>query len=295
MFSLSSIYLRGVIFLLRAWARYQLRHIASNLDEVLYIDSRDPLRSIKVHIYRPIADSLQKPSPVLINFHGSGFVIPAHGSDDSFCRQISHQTHYTVLDVQYRLAPEYPFPAAINDAEDIVNWVLGRPIDFDISRVAISGFSAGGNLALAISSTILPPKTFSSVLAFYPVVEAFVDPDGPVALDPNGHPIPSFLMRLFMRCYVPSGVDPRDPRISPGRADGDSFPRRVLIVTAAFNSLAVEGENLASRLQEAQGRTVVCERMRRCNHAWDKIAQPGTYEWEMKEHAYSLAKAMLES
>ncbi|PWY68980.1 alpha/beta-hydrolase [Aspergillus sclerotioniger CBS 115572] len=291
---LSSTYSRVAVFLVRALAKHRGR-IASNPDEVLYIKSRDCHRSIKVHIYQPLAKLPEKPSPVLINFHGSGFVIPFHGSDDAFCCQISNQTCYTVLDVQYRLAPEHPFPAAINDAEDIVNWVLGRPTEFDISRVAISGFSAGGNIALATASTIFPKQTFSSVLAFYPIVEAFVDPDALVAPDPNGRPIPSFIMRLFTQCYVPPGFDPRDPRISPGRANLDCFPQRVMIITAACDSLAVEAENLAARLRDSSGRKVVCERMKKCNHAWDKAVRPRTYEREATEHVYALAKAMLES
>ena len=282
------------MFLLRALVRSQ-GPIPSNPDEVLDVESRDRYRSIKVHVYRTITNSLHKPPPVLINFHGSGFVVPAHGSDNAFCRQISHQTGYTVLDVQHHLAPEHPFPAPVHDAEDIVNWVLSRPTEFDSSRVAISGFSAGGTLALAAASTVFPPQTFSSVLAFYPVVTAFADPDAAVAPDPNGHPIPAFLMRLFAQCYVPSGVDPWDPRISPSRANVDGFPPRVLIITAAYDSLAVEGEELAARLRDTPGRTVVGERMERCSHVWDKLAQPGTYEWEATERAYSLAKAMLET
>lgn len=91
---------------------------------VRHIASRDAGRTIKVNVYQPAKSA--KPSPVLVNLHGSGFILPAHGSDDLFCREISRETAYTVLDVQYRLAPENPFPAALNDAEDVINWVLGQ-------------------------------------------------------------------------------------------------------------------------------------------------------------------------
>lgn len=291
---LSSITLRIAAFLLRAWARFQGR-ITSHPDEIIFIQSREHGRSIKVHIYRPpVTETLKTPSPVLLNFHGSGFVIPAHGSDDEFCRQMSQQTGYTVLDVQYRLSPEHPFPAALNDTEDAIKWVLGQPKTFDISKVAISGFSAGATLALAVSSScIFPPETFSSVLAFYPAVKAFVDPDVVAAPDPNGQPIPAFMLRFFARCYILPGYDPEDPRISPGYAEVDCFPRRVLIVTAGYDSLALEGESLAARLRRQSGRIVVSERMERCNHAWDKMAKKGTFEWEAKEKAYELAVNML--
>ncbi|KAJ6178271.1 hypothetical protein N7519_008732 [Penicillium mononematosum] len=273
---------------------WNLLRINSHPDETIFIQSRNREHSITVHIYRPpVTEALQTPSPVLLNFHGSGFVVPAHGSDDEFCRQMSQKTGYIVLDVEYRLAPENPFPAALNDTEDAINWVLGQPTKFDISKVAISGFSAGGNLALALSSCIFPPETFSSVVAFYPTVEVFVDPSAVAAPDPNGQPFPTFVLRLFARCYMLDGHDPKDPRISPAYADFDRFPRRVLIVTAAYDSLAVEAENLAARLRENSGRIVISERMERCNHGWDKMAKEGTFEWEAKERAYKLAVDML--
>ncbi|KAJ5396252.1 uncharacterized protein N7487_010555 [Penicillium crustosum] len=273
---LSSITLRIAAFVLRAWARFQGR-ITSHPDEIIFIQSREHGRSIKVHIYRsPVTETLKTPSPVLLNFHGSGFVIPAHGSDDQFCRQMSQQTSYTVLDVQYRLSPEHPFPAALNDTEDAIKWVLGQPKTFDISKFAISGFSAGATLALAVSS-----------------FKAFVDPEVMAAPDPNGQPIPAFMLRFFASCYILPGYDTKDPRISPGYAEVDRFPRRVLIVTAGYDSLALEGESLATRLRGGSGRIVVSERMERCNHAWDKMAKKGTFEWEAKEKAYELAVNML--
>ncbi|CAG8303005.1 unnamed protein product [Penicillium nalgiovense] len=273
----SSITLRIAALFLRVGVRCQLR-INSHPDEIISIKSRSE-HSIKVHIYRPpVTEELQAPSPVLLNFHGSGFV-----------------TGYIVLDVEYRLAPENPFPAALNDTEDAINWVLGQPIEFDVSKVAISGFSVGGNLTLALSSYIFPPETFTSVIAFYPTVEVFVDPGAVAAPDPNGQPFPTFVLQLFARCYMLDRHDPRDPRISPAYADFDRFPHRVLIVTAAYDSLAVEAENLAARLRENSGRIVISERMERCNHGWDKMAKEGTFEWEAKERAYKLTVDMLKS
>ncbi|CAG8908848.1 unnamed protein product [Penicillium egyptiacum] len=195
---------------------------------------------------------------------------------------MSQQTGYTVLDVQYRLAPENPVPAALNDTEDAIKWVLGRPTKFDTSKVAISGFSAGGNLALAVSSCIFPPESFSSVLAFCPTVEAFVDPGAVAAPDPNGRPFLTFILRLFASCYMLHGHDPKDPRILPAYAELDRFPRQVLIVTVAYDSLAVEAENLAGRLRESSGRIVVSERMEKCNHAWDKMAKKGCLDGKQK-------------
>ncbi|BCS22015.1 uncharacterized protein APUU_30240A [Aspergillus puulaauensis] len=291
------LYLRLAALIIRTLARLPGR-ILSNPDVVRHIPSRDPRRTIKAHLYHP-SDKDQapkpKPKPVLLNFHGSGFMIPAHGSDDAFCRQISRETGYTVLDVQYRLAPEHPFPAAIEDVQDVARWVLNQPETFDLSRVSISGFSAGANLALVATSSLFPPGTFRSVLAFYPSVAAFIDPYTLLAPEKGGRPIPAFVLRLFRQSYVQSPeFSLRDPRIAPSLAEPSRFPRNVLFITAGYDTLALEAEKLAARLDEDPGRRVVHERMDKCDHAWDKLAREGTRGWELKERAYRLAVEMLE-
>lgn len=288
----SYLYYKLVAVFIRAIVRFRSRNrTVVPPNEVYRIPSREIGRTIKAHVYR--SSSAAKLSPVLINFHGSGFVIPMHGSDGSFCRQVSQETKYTVLDVQYRLAPEYPFPAALNDVEDVVNWVLNQPTEFDLSRVDISGFSAGANLALGASSAIYPRETFHSVLAFYPPLDLYTDPDVKVSPDPTGKPIPPAMARMFDKCYIPSSMDARDPRISPYYSEPDRFPGRVLMVTAAGDSLAGEAERLATRIGELPGREVVCQRMQGCNHAWDKSARKGTVQGDAKEKAYAMAIAML--
>ncbi|KAF7591611.1 hypothetical protein BBP40_001311 [Aspergillus hancockii] len=284
---LSYVYLKFAALVLRALARLQ-GHITSSPDAAHRIPSRDSRRSIKGHLYRSALHKTQ-PGPLLINFHGSGFTIPAHGSDDAFCRYVSQQTEYSVLDVEYRLAPEHPFPAAVHDVEDVVKWALNQPEEFDLTRVAISGFSAGATLALGASAVSFPPGTFQSVLAFYPGLDFFLAPETVAAPESGGQPIPGFILRIFKQCYLQGGTDPRDPRVCPSFADLDRFPRNVLMITAGFDSLAGEGEKLAAKLAENPNRVVVCERMEKCNHAWDKMAQKGTREWELKERAYKLA------
>lgn len=292
------LYLKLAAAIIRTLSRLPGR-ILSSPDLVRHIPSRDPRRTIKAHLYHPTPtakDQAPKPKPVLLNFHGSGFMIPAHGSDDAFCRQISRETGSIVLDVQYRLAPEHPFPAAIEDVQDVVRWVLNQPEVFDLSRVSISGFSAGANLALVATSSLFPPGTFRSVLAFYPSVAAFIDPYTLVPPETGGRPIPAFVLRLFRQAYVQSpDLSLRDPRIAPSLADPGRFPRNVLFVTAGYDTLALEAEKMAQRLGEDPERRVVHERMDKCDHAWDKLAREGTRGWEMKERAYRLAVEMLEN
>lgn len=283
-------YLKCLAVLLRTVVRLANR-ISANPDEVRHIPSRDAGRTIKIHLYR--ASNASGPSPVLLNFHGSGFLLPFHGSDDEYCRRVSRETKYTVLDVPYRLAPENPFPAALNDVEDAVNYALGRPDEFDPSHLSICGFSAGANLALAASATLFPPTTFRSLIAFYPALDLSTDAASKVAPDPRGRVIPIFVARLFNRCYVPPTFDKRDPRISPRFAQLDRFPRRVLMITAEGDSLALEAEELAEKIEEQPGWHVVSQRMAGCSHAWDKRTRAGTPQYQAKERAYGMAVDML--
>ncbi|KAL2842016.1 Alpha/Beta hydrolase protein [Aspergillus pseudoustus] len=294
MFRLYYLYLKLAAVFLRALTKLQWR-IAARPDSIEFIPSRDPGRTIKAHYYQSPASECQKPRRLLINFHGSGFILPLHGSDDSFCRHISQQTEYSVLDVQYRLAPESPFPAAVNDVEDAIKWLLCQPQRFDSGSLAISGFSAGGNLALVACTHLFPPGTFRAALLFYPSTEYSLEPAELVAPDAGGNPLPTAVVRLFQRCYLQTPVDPMDPRISPGLADQGAFPANILIVTAGYDTLAPEAEKLAKKLQESPNRHVVAERMEKCDHAWDKLVKPWTREEQLRLRAYDLAVDMLRS
>ncbi|KAL4906794.1 hypothetical protein BDW74DRAFT_149639 [Aspergillus multicolor] len=286
MFFLTYLYRKLVVLLLRAIVG---RRSNPKPDEILQIQSRDSGRNIKAHVYK--SDNVSEPGAVLINFHGSGFVFPFHGQDDEFCRLVSQRTAYTVLDVQYRLAPENPFPAALNDVEDVVNWILQQPERFDRARIALSGFSAGGNLALA-ASTLFPRQTFHAVLTFYPPIDLATEPGSKTAPDPTGKPLSPRLSRLFDACYIPSSHNPKDPRISPYYAQPDCFPDRILIITAAGDSLALEAEQLAVKIRDEGGREVVAARMDGCNHGWN-VSPKNAVGREARDKAYDMVVAML--
>lgn len=288
MSSLKYIYCKVVALLLRAITRFSLP--SPKPDETYQIQSRDIGRKIKAHVYKSTTASV--PSPVMIHFHGSGFVLPFHGQDDEYCRLISQRTGFTVLDVQYRLAPEYPFPAALNDVEDVVNWVSQQPALFDRARVALSGFSAGGNLALAASSTLFPRETFQAVIAFYPPVDLYTEPSAKSPPDPAGKPLPTPLARFFDMCYIPSSHHKQDPRISPLYTRPDRFPNHVLMITAAGDDLAPEAEQLAVTMRDA-GREVTSERMEGCNHGWN-VSPKNAVQRKARDRAYDMVVGMLE-
>lgn len=287
--------LRIIVFFLRLWHVRTEKRPQANPDFVLYIPSRDAGRSIKAHVYRP--EKPQSPSPVLLNFHGSGFVMPLHGSDDVYCRRVSKETPFTVLDIQYRLSPENCFPAPLHDIEDVVKYLQSPTAGdgmFDPKRLCISGFSAGANLSLAASSMILPRNTFRSVIAFYPPADLATSPETKSPPDPSGERIPPWLSKVFDGSYF-QDRDPYDPRISPFFAPAENFPNNILIVTPAQDYLADEGAGLAERIRKDAGdKHVVMMRIEGCGHAWDKrVGEKDSFRAKKRDEAYAAAVDML--
>ncbi|KAF3391900.1 hypothetical protein DPV78_010476 [Talaromyces pinophilus] len=287
-----------IVFFLRFMHRRIEKRPQANPDFVLQIPSRDAGRTIKAHVYRPA--NLQTPSPVLLNFHGSGFILPLHGSDDFYCRRVSKETPFTVLDIQYRLSPQNSFPAPLHDLEDVVKYIKSSPSDnnngitYDPNRICIGGFSAGGNLSLAASSMILPPNTFRSVIAFYPPTNLATPPDAKSSPEPADKQIPPWMARVFDGSYF-QDRDAHDPRISPFYAPAENFPDNVLIVTAGQDYLADEATGLAERIKkEARDKHVVSLRVEGCGHAWDKnIGEKDTHRAKKRDEAYTAAIEML--
>jgi acetyl esterase/lipase len=259
-------------------------------DSVLQIPSRDDGRTIKVYVYKPSTPQLG-PSPVLLNFHGSGFVLPLHGSDQFYCRHIAENTLYTVLDCAYRLSPEYPFPASPNDVEDAIKYVISRPEEYDLSHVSIGGFSAGANMSLAISGYVYPAKTFRSVLAFYPPTDLSIEPYRRIQPEPAPTNIPPWVASLFNECYLGS-QDSKQPLVSPIFINAAKFPDNILIITCGQDPLAFEGEELALKLKDGK-RHVVSQRMPGVGHAWDKQVEAGSLAGKRRDEAYALAIEML--
>lgn len=265
-------------------------------DDVIQIASRDKRRTIKAYVYKPHTTNTgsSNAAPILINLYGSGLVIPLHGMDDDFCRFVADATGYDVLDVNYCLAPEYPFPAALNDVEDAVKYVIDHPKEYDASKISLCGFSSGGTLALAAASTTLPRGTFQSLIAFYPATNLFQDPSLRRAPVPGGTDRSPFWTRIFRESYL-RGMDPRDPRISPAFADTSNLPANMLVVTGELDQSAVEAEELAERAKNeghATGREVIIRRMKGCGHAFDKKLA-GEFAVAAKDESYQLAVEML--
>ncbi|KAM0546640.1 hypothetical protein ACHAPJ_010778 [Fusarium lateritium] len=261
--------------------------------ETLRIPSRNSGRFIKADLYSP--DSVDSPKPILINWHGSGFILPLQGMDRVFCAQVAKQAGIYVLDADYRKSPETPFPGPLEDAEDVTRWVTTQTSRFDKTRMAVSGFSAGATIALAtaVGSHKSLGITFSAAVVLYPFVDMSIAPEAKTVANPIKPPPPS-IAHLFNDSYVFDKSLRHNPRVSPGLADPDDFPGTVGILTCEGDILEPEGHALATKL-EASGRHVSLKELKGVAHAFETGAVEGTSEWQKREEAYAWAVEVLKS
>lgn len=206
---------------------------------------------ILLRVYTPEGSG---PFPVLVYFHGGGWVIANLETYDSSCRALCNEAGCIVVSVAYRQAPEYKFPAAVEDAIEATQWVMQNAASFegDPSRVAVGGESAGGNLAavtcLAAREQEWPMPLFQ--LLIYPVTNFGYDfPSYQECA--NAKPLSSDMMPWFWRHYLRSGADGANPFASPLRAADLSGLPPALIQTAEFDPLRDEGEAYGERLRQA--------------------------------------------
>jgi acetyl esterase len=193
----------------------------------------------------------EKPLPVVVYFHGGGWVIGSIETHDAPCRELANRSGAIVVSVEYRMAPEHPFPAAPEDCYAATAWVADHAAEFggDPARLAVAGDSAGGNLAAVVALMTRerngPPLRFQ--LLIYPAVDARM---GYASIDENstGYFLTKADMHWFYGHY---GADPSDWRASPLLAPDHSGLPPALVLTAEYDPLRDEGEAYARKLQEA--------------------------------------------
>jgi acetyl esterase/lipase len=194
------------------------------------------------------------PQPLLVYFHGGGWVIGSLDTHDGVCRFLAASVGARVLSVDYRLAPEHPFPAAVEDAFAAFHWATERApqLDSDPARIAVAGDSAGGNLAAAVSLLAAAGggRRPAMQLLLYPATDA-VGGQRSRDLFAEGFLLTKSNMDWFEAHYLPKGSDRSDPRVSMlGAADLSGLPP-TYIATAGFDPLRDEGELFAERAQAA--------------------------------------------
>jgi acetyl esterase len=241
--------------------REVLRHPPSRLPPVvaheLTIDGGGgPLRA---RHYRPKALGIWQ--PLIVFFHGGGFVTGDLDTHDSVCRLLSDSAEAHVLAVDYRLAPEHPFPAAVEDARAALRWAFqyAESLGADPRKIAVAGDSAGGNLAAVVSQAAArdggPAPALQ--LLIYPLVDRSRDWPSQ-ALFSEGFLLTNDDMRWYDMLYSDASPETfRDPRMSPLLARDLSCLCPAIVVTAGFDPLRDQGEAYAAALNEAGTHTTV--------------------------------------
>jgi acetyl esterase len=211
-----------------------------------------PAGDIRVRIYTPL-DSKGALLPGLVFFHGGGFVIGDLETHDDLCRCLANGSFCRVVSVDYRLAPEHPFPAAVEDAYAATRWVAEHADDFGIAGpIAIGGDSAGGNLAAVVCQLA---KADGPAIAFqllvYPVTQ-LGRPDMP-SMEENakGYFLERESMQWFTRMYCADAAHKSDARLSPLIATDLSGLPPAYVITAGFDPLRDEGIAYAEKLDAA--------------------------------------------
>jgi len=214
---------------------------------------------IPVRIYTPAGS---EPFPVLVFFHGGGFVLGSIDTYDELCRALTNGAGCIVVSVGYRIAPEYKFPAAVEDCYAATMWVAknAKAIGGDPTYIAVGGDSAGGNLAAVVALMArdkgTPPLIFQ--LLVYPLTDFALD--SPLCQETaDGYLITKNDRLWFRSLYLRSNADCDNPYASPLRARSLSGLPPTMVITAEFDPLRDEGEAYATRLRET-GVAVVCTR-----------------------------------
>lgn len=194
------------------------------------------------------------PLPVIVFFHGGGWVLGNLSSHEGVCRALANASKSIVAAVDYRLAPEHPFPAAVDDAYAAVAWISTHAMEIggDPSRIAVCGDSAGGNLAIV--ATLMArdrggPKIAFQALA-YPITDCDLD-SGSYREFAEGCFLTRSEMLWYWDQYAPNFEDRLRPYASPNRAGDLSELPPALVITAGYDVLRDEGEAYARRLAEA--------------------------------------------
>jgi acetyl esterase len=204
---------------------------------------------LKARHYAPPEDA--GPRPLLLFWHGGGFVVGDLDTHDAPCRMLCRHAGVHVLSVEYRLAPEHRFPAYLDDAHNSFAWARehGRELGAD-GRIVVGGDSAGGNLAAVIAQETRGPDGPAAQLLIYPSVDTSRRRRS-YELFGEGFFLTDTLMQWYAGHFLGPDGDPTDPRRSPLLAPDLSGLAPALVVTAGFDPLRDEGEEYAAALAAA--------------------------------------------
>jgi acetyl esterase len=265
-----------------AEVRARLRHqlcvlslVKTEVGDVRDLDIEGADGALRARHYRPRASgSFEKP-PLLVFFHGGGWATGDLDTHDEPCRMLCRHAQVQVLSVDYRLAPEHPFPAGVHDALAAFRWAVAHASELrcDPDRVAVGGDSAGGNLSAATAQLAArdggPAPALQ--LLIYPALDLTDARTASGQMFANGFLLTEHDLRWCIRHYL-SGTerDAADPRVSPMFGKYLSGLAPAIVITAGFDPLRDEGEAYAKALHNA-GTQVLLERSPELIHGFINI------------------------
>jgi acetyl esterase len=221
--------------------------VASVVDGVM----DGPGGDLPIRIYTPDADG---PLGIAVFFHGSGFVICDLDTHDHECRVLANRAGVIVVSVDYRLAPEHQFPAAIEDGLAALEWAAAHcdALGADPARIALVGDSAGGDIAAAVAQLARdaggPPVAFQMLL--YPVTDLRGDTQSYLD-NATGYGLSAETMRWYVEQYVRTAADVLDPRASPLLASSLADLPAAFVAVCEYDPLRDEGKQYAHRMRDA--------------------------------------------
>jgi acetyl esterase/lipase len=233
-------------------SRAALQPELPDVAELRDLSAPGPAGSIPLRLYRGIG-TRPGPLPVMVFYHGGGYVIGDLDTHDYVCRKIANVAQCCVIAVDYRLAPEHKFPAAVEDSAAALRWIVkeANSLSIDPTRVAVGGDSAGGNLSANMAHLArdgeVPPLQFQMLL--YPGTDMSLSQPS-YKRDFTEFPLSVEAVKYFIGHYLRDRNDYIDPRAAPLLATNFKGLAPAFILTAGYDPLADEGMAYARKLEE---------------------------------------------
>lgn len=216
------------------------------------LSAEGPGGALPLRLYRALGTTESELLPVLLYLHGGGWVLGNLDTHDAICCRLANEARCAVVAVDYRLAPEHPFPAGLEDCTAAYAYVVrqARALGVDPKRIAVGGDSAGGNLAAVLAlmgrDGAIPPALYQLLL--YPAVDLAMSAQSYAAAT-SGMTVTPATMRYFVDHYVPNPEQRTDWRVSPIHAASLAGAPPALVVTCGHDPLRDEGRLYAARLE----------------------------------------------
>ena len=230
------------------------REIPGLPNRVTAQDHRLGENGLRLRIYTPPKPLHSRPMPVLVYLHGGGWAAGSVETHDPFCRLLAPLAGVSIVSVDYRLAPESPYPAALEDAHEAVLWTVKQAAGWgaDPAHLALGGDSAGGHLAAVIANRLAierdAPK-LRALLLLYPVTDHYSGLHGSYAENGTGFGLEATTMRWYWDLFA-GGASPDDPAVSPLRVPHLPPLPPTLLATAQYDVLRDEGIAYARKLRD---------------------------------------------